>query len=241
MLRSGLIEEELDLPSRHEVITSVRRRLAQDPVWRDYSMGALEILEGGPFLRIHTDEEVHDFPFKIIFCQAFRTDLVMLEELILTAIAWQRVLNRELIWRCIEVRDPPCADKQVAMNTDILKDMMGVYKSEHAITAVEVWDGNFGADGYVEFHRPFISDFRATKINGPAVEPIEGRCRRFPLEIGYCRPDQVLWHLEESKCIARFPYGSRWIVFLEDVTSPNAATPKHPSKGRCIKPLPGAE
>jgi len=50
------------------------------------------------------------------------------------------------------------------------------------------------------------------------ANPIHGRCVHFPLEIGYCMPDQTETHLSTARCIARFPYGSRFIIFMENVS-----------------------
>jgi hypothetical protein len=37
------------------------------------------------------------------------------------------------------------------------------------------------------------------------------------LEVGYCQPHQIFMHLISSHCVARFPYNSDVIIFIEDL------------------------
>ncbi|MGF6238320.1 hypothetical protein P3T42_000045 [Paraburkholderia sp. GAS38] len=97
----------------------------------------------------------------------------------------------------------------------------GLYNIKNA----DFWGGNQGADGFIEFFEPFIGNFSGCATDSTEevkqfamANPIHGRCVHFPLEIGYCMPDQIETHLSTAHCIARFPYGSRFIIFMENVS-----------------------
>jgi hypothetical protein len=57
-----------------------------------------------------------DIPFIDVYCQSFRTDLITFEDMILAAIAWQKILHGKTIYRFTEVREPPYSDKDISSN-----------------------------------------------------------------------------------------------------------------------------
>ena len=147
--------------------------------------------------------------------------------MILTAIAWQKILNGETIHRFIEVREPPHSDKDISSNKAALADMIKHYgdRGLYKIKDADFWGGNQGADGFIEFFEPFIGIFSGCAADSTEevkqfamANPIHARCTHFPLEIGYCIPDQIETHLSTARCIARLPYGSRLIIFMENVS-----------------------
>jgi hypothetical protein len=96
----------------------------------------------------------------------------------------------------------------------------GLYNIKNA----DFWGGNQGAAGFIEFFASFIGNFSGCATDSTEevkqfamASPIHGRCVHFPLEIGYCMPDQIETHLSTARCIARFPYGSCFIIFMEPV------------------------
>jgi hypothetical protein len=92
-----------------------------------------------------------------------------------------------------------------------------------SLLAADFWGGKNGEDGYLKFGAPPISNFEgfATDLTGfpetPPGEPVDGKCTRFPLEVGNCLPDQIEFHLQQTNCVARFPYHHTFIVLLEEV------------------------
>lgn len=188
-------------------------------------MAALDVLDMRPHLVVKLEDGgSHKIPFMDVYCQISRGDLVTFEDLVMTAIAWQKVLSQELIYRFIEVRDSPHPDRSDGLNRAILQDMVGHYATRgvHSIKSADCWSGTQGADGYIEFEEPFIGHFSGCSIDAllkdiacKPSKPIWSQCTYFPLEIGYCSPDQLEQHLSISRCVARFPYGSEYIVFLE--------------------------
>jgi hypothetical protein len=188
-------------------------------------MSALEVLDQEPSLIVKFEDGELKIPFIIIYCQAFRKDLVYFEDLVLTAIAWQRILNGELIYRFIEVKEKPHMDNEIEKNREILVDMVEHYRMRnmYGIESADFWGGTQDADGYIKFTEPLIKNFKSRPFrpNDKPKEPEEfsntadGICTYFPLEIGYCMPDQIEMHLLKAKCVARFPYEYNFIVFLE--------------------------
>lgn len=165
-----------------------------------------------------------EVPFIDIYCQAFRDDLVSFEDLVLTGFAWQRVYRGELIYRCIQVKESPHGDSEIELNREILLDMVSHYNKRgmYGLKSADFFGGKDGEDGYIEFEEPFITDYCGCPLgdDGDPVahypeEGINGRSKYFPLEVGYCMPDQMEYHLWRSGCVARFPYDIDVIIFLE--------------------------
>lgn len=215
------------MPSKAQLRYSVRKKLL-DPQWRNYAFGALDVLErGNPYLVVNfnSGEEIN-VPFLDLYCQNYRSDLIHLEDKIITALAWQDILSGQLIYSFLQVRESPHPDRAIDANKAILKDMVEHYRERFNMLGADFWGGNQGADGYIEFAEPFIRDFAGIAIDPPddsaslSVTPVDGQRTWFPLEVGYCMPDQMEFHLATSRCVARFPYNSDIIVFLESRRPP---------------------
>jgi len=202
----------------------INRTLKSDPAYRKYAIDAVSVLDQKPCLAVNFGNDYYKIPFIDIYCQAFREDMVYFEDIVLTAIAWQHILLGQLIYHVVEVHEPPYSDNEIEKNRLILADMVEHYKDRniYGIEAADFWGGTQDADGFIKFSEPLIKNYRGIPLPSndmadiPAVQhSINGRCNHFPLEIGYCMPDQIEMHLAQTKCVARFPYGYRFIVFLE--------------------------
>jgi hypothetical protein len=210
------------MPLRYNYRTAINRTLKGDPSFRRYAINALEVLDQKPSLIVKFSDREFALPFIDIYCQTLNPDYVNFEELVLTAIAWQHILNGQLIYRFIEVCECPHSDREIEKNRGILADMVNHYETRNMydIELADFWGGSQDADGYIKFSKPFIKPFKSLTLSGEkesehSDNPVEGTCKYFPLEIGYCTPDQIETHLAKSKCVARFPYGYNLIVFLE--------------------------
>jgi hypothetical protein len=206
----------------------INQQLRREPQFRKQAFGALDLLlqgEGPWLLCKYDDGNRLKLPLMDIYCQTAQLVSVCLEDLVITAFAWQKILQGEIIYDFIQVREPPYPDKEADKNRAILHDMVASYQQRglYHLKEADFWGGTQGSDGYVEFDRPFINDFRGGSCDemrreiNPASPVIRGECKRFPLEVGYCLPNQMLTHLAESRCVARFPYGYNVIIFLEAV------------------------
>ena len=212
------------MPLRSAHREAIAEKLQEDKQWRVYAFEALEIVEHNPTITVTFSDGSHqELPFWDIYCQTHRRDQIALEEKIMTGIAWQHILRGKYIYTVYQVRDKPKPDADIQGNNDILQDMVRRYKP--AFTSAEFWGGTQGADGQITFKEIAIKNFWGvegdrkdrldlSKLSGPK----HGRRQHFPLEVGYCRPDQIDTHLMDSKCVARFPYGYDLIIFLEDLT-----------------------
>lgn len=212
----------MPLKSNHRDV--INRTLKSDPDYRKYAIDAVSVLDQKPCLVVNLGNDYFKIPFIDIYCQTFREDLVCFEDIVLTAIAWQHILLGQLIYRVIEVHEPPYGDNEIEKNGVILADMVEHYKTRNIydIVAADFWGGTQDADGFIEFSEPLIRNYRGiplpikdTSDTLVHQHSIDGLCTHFPLEIGYCMPDQIEMHLAKTKCVARFPYGYRFIVFFE--------------------------
>lgn len=205
----------------------MNQQLKNDKEYRKYAFDAVDILlENNASIIIDLEGAKKVMvPFIDIYCQTFRDDLVSFEDLVLTGFAWQRVYRGELIYRCIQVKEPPHADSEIELNREILLDMVSHYNKRgmYGLKSADFFGGKDGADGYIEFEKPFITGYRGYPLGDDGVpvanypkEGINGQSKYFPLEVGYCMPDQMGYHLGMSGCVARFPYDIDVIIFLED-------------------------
>lgn len=167
-----------------------------DKSYRDFAFDALKIFRSGPCL-IQGDRGI-SIPFIDIYCQVPKGIEKNLFDLIEAAIAWQRVLSNKLKYGFILCKSAPKRDADKDGNSAILKELISLYQND--IVNAEFCGGNFGSDGYIEFKNPPI----ATK-------------KIFPLEVGYCKSDQILTHIFNLQCFARFPYNYNFIIFFEDI------------------------
>ena len=214
------------MPSR-KVLHAEVIRIMEDPVRRDVAFAALAVLDEAPALHFSTDDGHQvEIPFMDIWCQGQRAPLF--EERVLTAMAWQDVLRGKYIYCFIQVQREPFKDAQIFENRALLKDMVAHYQSRGLYDFVDAdfWAGNNGADGFVEFAAPPIRDFKgvSTDVDGqpnsvqrPDEPTINGTATRFPLEVGFCLPDQMAFHLARNGQVARLPYGHDWMILLERV------------------------
>ncbi len=193
---------------QREFRQGIRNRLIKDVVWRKFAMDALKLIKATPpvIYGKHETGETFEVPFRDLFCQTFRSDLVTLEDELYVAVAWQKVLAGKLVYRILHVRETPRRDANTVGNQAILTDMVDYYR-ERAPETVPIVSAYFqgrghGEDGIIDFSRPFVTG---------------GKRTNFPLEVGYCMPDQMFFHLSQCRCVARFAYGSDKIVFFENL------------------------
>lgn len=212
---------------KNAMLNGVVQRLKTDRAYRDVACKAMDCFQGDPKLWGFFDTgEKFSMRFKDVYVQALSEDSISFEETILAAFAWQLILNGELIYRFIHVRSEPFKDEMMAENQDILDDAVRYYHEANAfdIREAKFYGGKEGADGFVEFAAPFVNGLgQSTNANGTPVGPPRGKVGEktfFPLEVGYCRPHQVIGHLAKYGCVARFPYGYDKIVFIEDTKFP---------------------
>lgn len=195
------------------------RNYMKDKTRRDYLFDALEVLEStDPYLPITlSDGEELKIPFMDVYCQSFRDDLVRFEDRASAALAWQDFCNDRLIYKFIQVREEPYPDDRIKENQAILDDMIDHYP-ELGIVNAEFWGGKNDSDGIIVFRESFIRNFPGrTNAKKEKPELINGIKKKFPLEVGYCMPYQLEYHLLFERSVARFPYGSDFIVFIENI------------------------
>lgn len=187
---------------------------------------AIAILDRNPSLTTEFKYGVRkSIPFRDLYCQTPYKEIVRFEELVITALAWQDVLYGDLIYRFLPTDAPPFPDHDLPGNNRILDGLVKKFRKRYGLMSSEFIGGRYGSDGHVEFSKPLITRFRgypenplnqkSQQISQNLPTPKNGVCKLFPLEIGYCRPDQMEWHLGLSRCVARFPYGHNVIVFFE--------------------------
>lgn len=212
------------MPLRNAFKGAIIDKLQMDREWRDYAFGALAIVEKNPMITVKfSDGSQCQLPFQDIYCQVYCRDQINLEERIMTGIAWQHILLGEYIYVVYQVRETPKPDADIQGNNEILQDMVHRYRSVFA--SAEFWGGTQGADGQITFKKAAIKDFWGVEVAqeigfdvSKVVGPRRGRCQYFPLEVGFCHPDQIQTHFFNSNCVARFPYGHDLVIFLEDLT-----------------------
>lgn len=216
------------MPLGQDFRSIINDAMKTDAQYRRYLISALEILDRKPTLLVRFQEYEVEIPFMDIYCQALSEDQVHFEDLALTAIAWQHILLGKLIYRFIEVAEPPQADKEKFHNKAILMVAAEHYRSANNLydfESVDFWGGTQGADGFIKFNEPLIRNYRGRPLTrhdaiaplGNLRAPVSGLCKNFPLEVGYCLPHQIETHLVKTGCVARFPYGYNIIVFLESM------------------------
>lgn len=216
------------MPLRSHFQNNIRHRL-KNPKFMNFAMGAMNALDRKPklWLSMENGDEVSIF-FEDVFCQTHFRDQSF-EERVFVAVAWQRVLRGEYVYRVLQVREPPAADRDADANQSILDGALHRYADEPDVAMLEAkyYGGGHGADGRIAFARPFISAGLDASLPPPAdtadlaySQPHQhSRATRtsFPLEVGYCRPDQIFFHIATERCVARFPYDCCYIVFVENV------------------------
>jgi hypothetical protein len=203
----------------------VEEQLTTDRQWRDYAFEALRIIQAGdPAILVRFEDGTRQrISFWDVYCQTHWRNSRSFIESLMTALAWQSILRNDWIYVVYQVREKPRPDEDVAGNNDILQDMIRRYPK--IFRGAEFWGGTQGEDGRISFHRTAIRDFRGYASNDRqgAIEfahiprPVEGKETSFPLEVGYCLPDQFETHIMDEGCIARFPYGYDLIIFIEDI------------------------
>jgi hypothetical protein len=197
-----------------------------DAHYRRYVISALDVLDRKPTLVARFENREIAIPFMDIYCQNDNYAAIHFEDLAMAAIAWQHILRGKLIYRFIEVGEAPQADKAKFHNKAILIVAADQYRARnnlYCFKSVDFWGGTQGADGFIRFAEPLIRNFKGRPLAKPGEAsppdilqpPISGSCTDFPLEVGYCRPDQLEMHLLKTGCVARFPYGYNILVFLE--------------------------
>jgi hypothetical protein len=167
----------------------------EDKTYRDYAFDALRIFRSGP-CTISGNCDI-SIPLIDIYCQLPRGLELNLIDLIEAALAWQRILSNKLLYRFVKINNFPKRDSDIVGNNLIVKELKELYPDQ--IIDAEFSGGKFGADGFIEFAEPPIS-----------------RRILFPLEVGYCKSDQILTHIFKHQCFARFPYKHKFIVLFED-------------------------
>lgn len=210
------------MPSKESYRAAVRQ-LLEKPEWRRMAFEALDVLNrGNPSLVVVFPDSTREISFRDIYCQG---PSVSYEDQVLTAVRWQSVLRGHLIYGFIQVREAPHRDRDLEANRSIVADMVDRYRDgeEFQVIAADFWGGNHGEDGFVRFAEPFITNFSGRGWNRgsanrqyPETAPaVSGVRTDFPLEVGDCLPDQMEAHFAISRCVARLPYGSDVMVFLE--------------------------
>ncbi|WP_028486828.1 hypothetical protein [Thiomicrorhabdus chilensis] len=211
------------MPNKQILRKSINKKM-RDFKFRTMAVKAVDIFQkNNPIIYINLDDRQQiEMRFMDVYCQAYREHLIAFEDLVLTAMAWQNVLSGNLIYRFLQVRENPYPDKQIDANQDILKDMVKQYQKRNLydILDADFWGGNQGEDGFIEFKKPFIESFSAVGYDAEgdrteASDVVDGVCSNFPLEVGYCMPDQMEFHLRTRRCVARFPYGYDFVIFIE--------------------------
>lgn len=200
------------------------RHMLEDPSLREVVWQAISVYRKDPYLLVsREDGSSYEIPFADVYCQVWRADSVCFEAEVAAALAWQDILAGRLVYRFIEVREPPQPDKEIEANREILKDMVSVYNEAgvYDLKGADFWGGTQDEDGYVEFNSPFIDGFEGFSLDElggvqdrVVVEGLKGSLM-FPLEVGYCESHQMVKHLSLAKCVARFPYKHPYIVFLQ--------------------------
>jgi hypothetical protein len=213
------------MPLRAAYRRSISDSLKHDKQFRDFAYAALELVEQNPYIAVAFEDGTHrEVSFWDLYCQVYREDSIALEDKIMTGLAWQKVLQNGYIYRVFQVREEPRPDKDIEGNNSILQDMVYCYGS--IFRRAEFWGGTQGADGYIEFKDVAIRHFRGIhrrpgdhRIDFLDVpQSVSGKSKWFPLEVGYCHPDQIETHFLDARCAARFSYGHDLIFFFEDVT-----------------------
>ncbi|MFH1673638.1 MAG: hypothetical protein ABIF87_09490 [Pseudomonadota bacterium] len=137
------------------------------------------------------------YPFIDFICQTPKKMEINLIDQIEASLLWQRILSNKIQYRFILCKETPKKDSDIEGNNSIISDLVSLYPEY--IRDAEFHGGKFGADGFIEFIKPPLSSKK-----------------HFPLEVGYCKSDQILTHIFENQCFARFPYGYRYIVIFEE-------------------------
>lgn len=128
-------------------------------------------------------------------------NVTTLEEDLICATLWQRIIQNKLTYLVQET--PHCfSDAQIDENKNLVKSYISnvINQEKGKIINADFWGGKRGEDGFIQFSNPPL-----------------GNVTRFPLEIGYVTPSQFYYHIYYSKCIARLPYRSDYIVYFEDL------------------------
>lgn len=136
------------------------------------------------------------YPF---VCQLWEgRDSTLIEEDLMCAMLWQKIIQNKVTYKIQET--PQCfGDDKIKENQSLVKSYV-TNCLDAGIERADFWGGKQGADGFVQFKEPPLKEHT-----------------RFPLEIGYIKPSQFLYHLSMGGCIARLPYNSDYIVYFEDV------------------------
>lgn len=138
------------------------------------------------------------YPF---ICQLWEgRDSTIIEEDLMCAYVWQKIITNKISYRVQET--PRCfKDDNIKENRLLVKSYV-TNCLDSGIENADFWGGTQGEDGFIKFNEP--------SIFGNS---------HFPLEIGYIKPTQFIYHLMYRKCIARLPYDSDYIVYFESLES----------------------
>lgn len=221
------------MPIKSTFHRAINQRL-KEAAFRRLAVEAVDVLQASPTLFGSFDDgESFSIPFMDVYCQTARPQYLAFEDLVMAAFGWQSIQQGELIYRYIDAGKEPYADADIEGNRSLLAALVDADKTRdlYGLIEADFWGGNDGEDGFMSFSRPPIRAFEGygTDRMGipeePPSDPRDGLCTRFPLEVGACMPDQMEWHLSQTKCVARYPYRSRLIVLLES-TKPSEWAPR---------------
>ncbi|VFQ45925.1 hypothetical protein [Desulfoluna butyratoxydans] len=166
-----------------------------DKKYRDYAFEALKIFRAETCTL--SDNNGIEIPFIDIYCQLPKNMELNFIDIIEASLAWQQILLGKLQYGFISIPDQAKKDADIEGNNSIISNLVNLYPGQ--IIEANFTGGNFGADGYIEFAKPPIS-----------------KKTIFPLEVGYCKSDQIMTHIFQNQCFARFPYDYAFIVIFED-------------------------
>lgn len=154
-----------------------------------------------------------------------------LTEEYICAFLWQLILQGKLQY--IVQKTPQCfSDYQILENDKLVKsyvDCVVTYDNlaKGKIISAAFWGGNTDSDGYIKFDEEPISlpkeDISEEDmiIRNKCFEDLKAlgikECKeaQYPLEIGYCRPAQLLFHFMNTWCVARLPYNQEYIIYFK--------------------------
>lgn len=223
----------------------------KEKAYRDKAFGALDVFDGGPRLFVNRDDgDVVSIAFSDIYLQAFRSDQVTLEDKIMAAFAWQKILTGRMIYGFLEVRSTPFSDANFDSNNAVLKELVDICRPEgwYDLKDAQFYGGPGakGQDGHVEFNTPFIKDFvgQAIEADGERCAPkgpFHGVKTLFPLEVGFCLPSQIEMHLAQCRSVVRWPYGCKYLIFLEEYNEAISAPGGSPTTGEFRDGSPGVD
>lgn len=104
-------------------------------------------------------------------------------------------------WFQIEVSRPPYPDRELEKNRAVVGNL------PHPFSAEVINGSQAGGDGFLMW-----SETPQHYLDEVGWEPLN---HSVPLEIGYCRPETLIYHIIDYGGFARWPYGSSWIWIFQ--------------------------